>query len=34
MPELKWRYGYVGTLLSMVAVGLGIYFYFRKIKWL
>ncbi len=34
MPELKWRYGYVGTLLSMVVVGLGIYLYFRKIKWL
>jgi magnesium transporter len=34
MPELKWRYGYVGTLLSMVVVGLAIYSYFRKIKWL
>ena len=34
MPELKWRYGYVVTLLSMVAVGLAIYFYFRRIKWL
>lgn len=34
MPELNWRYGYVGALLSMVAIGLGIYFYFRKIKWL
>ena len=34
MPELKWRYGYVGALLSMVVIGLAIYFYFRKIKWL
>ncbi|HEX5732748.1 MAG TPA: magnesium/cobalt transporter CorA [Blastocatellia bacterium] len=34
MPELKWKYGYVGTLLSMVVVGLAIYYYFRKIKWL
>jgi magnesium transporter len=34
MPELKWRYGYVGALLSMVVVGLAIYSYFRKIKWL
>ncbi len=34
MPELKWRFGYVGALLSMVAVGLAIYYYFRKIKWL
>ena len=34
MPELKWRYGYVGALLSMVVVGLAIYSYFRRIKWL
>jgi magnesium transporter len=34
MPELKWRYGYVGALTSMVAVGVAIYWYFRKIKWL
>ncbi|MCI0628674.1 MAG: magnesium/cobalt transporter CorA [Acidobacteria bacterium] len=34
MPELKWRYGYVGTLASMLAIGLAVYFYFRKIKWL
>jgi magnesium transporter len=34
MPELKWRYGYVGALLSMVAVGLAIFAYFRRIKWL
>jgi magnesium transporter len=34
MPELRWRYGYIGTLVSMLAVGLAIYFYFRKIKWL
>jgi magnesium transporter len=34
MPELKWRYGYVGALLSMVAVGLAIFSYFRRIKWL
>ena len=34
MPELKWRYGYVGALLSMLVVGLGIYSHFRRIKWL
>ena len=34
MPELKWKYGYVGSLGSMVLVGLAIYYYFRRIKWL
>jgi magnesium transporter len=34
MPELKWHYGYVWALGSMLAVGLGVYLYFRKIKWL
>ena len=34
MPELKWKYGYVGAMLSMVVIGLAIYYYFRKIKWL
>lgn len=34
MPELGWRYGYTFALVSMVAVGLGIYIYLRKIKWL
>ena len=34
MPELGWRYGYVGALLSMLVIGLAIYYYFRKIKWL
>lgn len=34
MPELGWRYGYTFALVSMVAVGLGIYLYMRKIKWL
>lgn len=34
MPELATRYGYVGALLSMVAVGVAIFLYFRKIKWL
>ncbi|HVF88629.1 MAG TPA: magnesium/cobalt transporter CorA [Blastocatellia bacterium] len=34
MPELKWKYGYVGALAAMLAIGLGVYFYFRKIRWL
>jgi magnesium transporter len=34
MPELDWKFGYVGVLLSMLIIGLAIYFYFRKIKWL
>ncbi len=34
MPELKWRFGYVGALASMLAIALAIYWYFRKIKWL
>jgi magnesium transporter len=34
MPELDTRFGYVGALLSMVIVGVSIYWYFRKIKWL
>ena len=34
MPELHQRYGYVSALLAMVLVGVGLYFYLRKIKWL
>ena len=34
MPELHWKYGYVGSLSTMLVVGLVLYFYFRKINWL
>jgi magnesium transporter len=34
MPELKWRFGYSGALASMVVIGVAIYLYFRRIKWL
>lgn len=34
MPELKWRFGYVIALLSMVAVGLALYAYLKKVKWI
>ena len=34
MPELRWRFGYVFALLSMVVVGLGLYVYLKKVKWI
>jgi magnesium transporter len=34
MPELKWRFGYVFALAWMLIIGLGLYFYLRKVKWL
>jgi magnesium transporter len=34
MPELGWRYGYVGALVVMLLLALCLYFYFRRIKWL
>ncbi len=34
MPELKWKYGYVGALMAMLLIGLAIYLFFRRIKWL
>lgn len=34
MPELKWRYGYVFALLSMVFVAFALIIYLKRIKWL
>ena len=34
MPELHWRYGYVFALLSMIGIGVGLYFYLKKVDWL
>jgi magnesium transporter len=34
MPELKYRFGYVYALLSMVAVGLALYIFLRRVKWI
>lgn len=34
MPELRWRYGYVFALLSMVLVGGALYVYLKKVKWI
>ena len=34
MPELRWRYGYVFALLSIVVVALALYAYLKKVDWL
>lgn len=34
MPELRWRYGYVFALSSMVIVGVLLYVYLKKVKWI
>ena len=34
MPELRWRYGYVFALSSIVAVALSLYAYLKKVDWL
>jgi magnesium transporter len=34
MPEVRWRYGYIGALLLMFAVGGVLVGFFRRRKWL
>lgn len=34
MPELRWRFGYVFALGSMVVVGIALYVYLKRIKWI
>jgi len=34
MPELRWRFGYVFALLSMLVVGMALYVYLKKVKWI
>lgn len=34
MPELKWHYGYVVSLLAMAVIGIAIFVYLRYIDWL
>lgn len=34
MPELRWRYGYVLSLLSILGIGLALYAYLKKVDWL
>jgi magnesium transporter len=33
MPELQWKYGYLLVLVVMVIIGLWMYVFFRKKKW-
>ncbi len=34
MPELKWRWGYFGSLFIMLICALSMIYYFRRKKWL
>ena len=34
MPELDWHYGYYAIWLVMIGIGVGMYFYFRRKKWM
>ncbi len=34
MPELKWRYGYLLSLLVMAGIDVYLYFRFRRARWL
>ncbi|MFC1462857.1 magnesium/cobalt transporter CorA [Verrucomicrobiota bacterium] len=34
MPELKWRCGYLGAWLVMIIIGLGLWSFFKRQKWL
>jgi magnesium transporter len=34
MPELRMRYGYVYALIAMVLVGVALYVYLKKVKWI
>ncbi|MFB0528144.1 MAG: CorA family divalent cation transporter, partial [bacterium] len=34
MPELEWHWGYFGALSIMVVVGICMFIYFRRKKWL
>jgi len=34
MPELEWRYGYFFTLFVMLGIGIVMFFYFKRKKWL
>jgi len=34
MPELQWRWGYPLVMLGMAIIGVALYIYFRRKKWL
>jgi magnesium transporter len=33
MPELEWKYGYLGVWMIIVAISIGMILYFRRKKW-
>lgn len=33
MPELRWRWGYPVVMLSMTLLGISMFFYFKKRRW-
>jgi magnesium transporter len=34
MPELKWRYGYLLSLLVMTGIDVYLFFRFKRARWL
>jgi magnesium transporter len=34
MPELNWKYGYLGVVVLMVMIALGLIIYYRRRKWM
>jgi magnesium transporter len=34
MPELEWRYGYLGAMVLMLGIGTTLVLYFRRRRWL
>jgi magnesium transporter len=34
MPELGWRYGYVFALALMLGIGAGVFWFFRRRRWI
>jgi len=34
MPELAWQYGYLMAIAMMVALGAGLFAFFRRVRWL
>ncbi|EHM8617262.1 magnesium transporter CorA [Escherichia coli] len=34
LPELKWGFGYPGSIIFMILAGLAPYLYFKRKNWL
>ena len=34
MPELKWAAGYPAAIVLMLAIGVALYAYFKRVRWL